>query len=275
MQDQQELIGETTQIELQQSRRAAILKSIATIGLMSSKNLIEKQHKPFHSGDSVIAERDLRGVFVAGEGQPGIKADADWRETYTGSGKRSRSIHYLWAKGESDKKVDTVVEQFDREADLSVGDVFINRALYDDVSSVFPVLLERPNEDNIETGELPKEVMEDRVSNSILVVARLSDVSFGTLDSWEVFVDITIPPKKFFVVLAPQELLNDTQNAFAGSGISVEGVGERNAKIFTSEPVGFEKGNIEIQVPDYETIIREQLAKSEVPLFLHGVRLPT
>lgn len=254
---EQELrVKETKSIpEQQKDLRQKIIRSIVKQGILSGKDLMARGIIPQSSADSLDSAWLLQtyGSMVLRKDQRGV----EW----------SHPKRYTYPRVEVDiGNSRKVIVAYDEE-EGNIEDQFINWALYLDISSVLPVIAERDNEKIRETSQLPAEILRDRLANSILVLVPSDKIEINVLNKYEVGAKSSIPSNKFLAVITPEHLAAEVKQLFSETKIPVLAVSNRKSKLFEKE--------IELTVPDYESEVRRWLSSSPVPLFLHGVRLPT
>ena len=200
--------------------------------------------------------------MVAKEDIPGITAIAD----YDPSVPKCR----LLKVNLPGKKIDSFIPYSAVEG-KTVADMVVQQALYRNNASVFPVIIERNNENPSETIRKPDQILNDRLRNSALAVCTQppGEMILGA-SSWEIQFPSPVTPDHFVALLVPQQYLPDAELAFSSRKIPIYGVADKIAKFFPSS----KKQARQLTVPDYESRILELLSASSKPLFLHGIRLP-
>lgn len=270
-------VGEIDQnsnlVESQERLRDQIIESVAKDGLLTSSAQIKEGGKPLHSSDLMDSVRPLTlgGVLVFRMGQKGVEVvnrnESLSKPTYA----FPYEVKIKLGNIEGIRPLELGYEQ-EVKKDV-VEDYFINLGLYQGMSSVLPVVAERANELGSETAEQMPEILEERFANSFLVVTPLDKIENVEDISGEVSVRGNIKPDQFSAILIPESLYDKVAPRFAERGIRTIRVAAKKVKLFQGH--FYKEGGKALTVPDYEREVRELLRDSEIPLFLHGVRLPT
>jgi hypothetical protein len=241
--------------ESQRGLRRKIIESIIQEGILSGKDLMDKGIVPQSSSDSLDSNWPFQvyGALVLRKDQEGV----DWSHP--------EGYSYPRVKVDVGDSGQTTVAYDKKKGKIE--EQYINWALYEGISSVFPVIAERNDERTNETAQLPTEVLENRLANSLLIITPFNTIKVNTLDKYEVWAKSPVASNNFLAVLTPEPLAAEVIQLFQGTKIPVISVSSRKAKLFDGER--------ELTVPDYESEVRKRLKASPRPLFLHGVRLPT
>jgi hypothetical protein len=158
-------------------------------------------------------------------------------------------------------------------------------AFLKDDFSVLRVLWERQGEEYQTTKDLPREVLEDRMGSSFVVVAPFEGVraarSSNPIDEeawlWN------LPPDAMGALLVPEKVLETSRVLFDSSHVPVVPVGN-TTEIFSKASAIPRQGEVPpiYTVPNYREAIQDIFAPgSGAPftttgdIFVHGVRLPT
>lgn len=244
-------------------KRREIFTSIAEHGLLPSRKTIENM-KPLTSEDHLSSERTsvVSGTLIFSDKQ---NIETEKSKTYTNNVdgnpiyQDKLRLSYLG---------DNITIY------LPIGQDNINKgildiSLYNDDSSVFPVVCEREYERKYETAEQSPRVLEERVQNSMLVVAEMDKIDSYTHKSNEIYLENLSPDK--MVVLVPQYFFKEANSIFEPKGITVVSIPLVEEEIYKER----KQNRVKVKLPDYETTLREIMKNSNSPLFIHGVRLPT
>lgn len=160
----------------------------------------------------------------------------------------------------------------------------VKEALYRDSWSVFSVIAERRDQDCYKVLKAPDEQLEERFSRSALAIIPVTPEVNLTITEENYFVDpqgkkrvvgskygleSPVPVDLIDTLLVPAILGEELAAELPPTQISLVQVDQREERLFWKH-----EGRI-LRVPDYETGIRQQLARHKKPLFIHGIRLPT
>lgn len=150
------------------------------------------------------------------------------------------------------------------------------------LTSVFPVMFERPREPVPETHNLPDDILADRAKNTLLVVAtdpsleniihetrvKFYNPATGTIEErgevQESKTDSPLSTSLLSHFLLPDELHQE---------LLLDDPRVRTVGYITHEVVG--SPGRSLVVPDYEAELRQIMAATGTPVYIHGVRLPT
>lgn len=249
------------QIEvLQKVWRKQIINSVANKGITTPSSRDQNLGSTDHSVADSQRHKYIYGVVVVASNSTGV--------TIEKTTPNQQQKYYTVECPVGSKKVKFSYE-LDSLKNQKVEDISISSALYSGTSSVFPVLLERPNEDKNESYNQPGDVINDRTNNSFLIICIAEKLNLEGIGGREAFIRGNILPNQFLAILSPKSVLKEVLAGFSGSQIPVIEVGEKQV-LFPDR-----REQSQITVPDYESEVKKWLEVSGVPLFLHGVRLPT
>lgn len=248
-------------------KRREILTSIAEKGLLPAREVAATMN-PATSEDSLAAEATnmVSGTLVFSEKQNLQIEKASSVADYV-DGKPVEQIRLKMAY--TGKNITMYLPKSEQNIDNGIIDI----ALYYSDSSVFPVVCERGYERKYETAEQLPTVLEERVQNSILIVAEMSEVPSFSSKGNEVYLQKLTPDK--FKVLIPQSFFEKTKGIFESRGISVVSVPLVEKQVYKGRYQEGVIGGVKVDLPDFETQLRKMTSNSQSPLFIHGVRLPT
>jgi len=270
----------------QRLRSAEIVASIADKGLLTAEERQKAGVKEFRSSITFEESRSrgLEGAMVARFGQKGIKVvnlNRDPQELFSrlknGDDLKNDHPYYVRVSVPGDKRyINMDWAEKDDVNGQEFTDKLIYRGLYGN-NSVFTILAEREwhsewSEHSL-TRDEPTEILEDRFRNSLLVVVRTDSVDNWVLPDTNVIAKKRIESAKFLEVVIPKDLSDDIARLFEEKGVKVTRVGYKDVVIFKDNSANPPERVLE--VPDYEGRVLELVQRSDVPLYLHGVRLPT
>lgn len=231
-----------------------IVQGILENGLVSAAHQRTERRIPITSYGSSYPE--IYGCPILKEGLAAITSIEERPEL------NRRDVH--WQVGELKGFEDVSIEA------KSIADYTIIRALYSNIYSIFPVIAERHRESKLRVKDLSKETLETRLANSMLIVVPLDEnVDISNLSRWEASLKSPISPDKISAILLPSRVKTKLVTRLSKTEIPLIGVGDKIQKHY----FGGKRERV-LKVPDYETELRKLIEKSDVPLFIHGVRLP-
>lgn len=146
--------------------------------------------------------------------------------------------------------------EIERKSSRSESKRLIGNVLYVGNNSVMQVLCERPGSKLDDIFRISPEEIEERISNSLLIVSDKGGVMDMQTDS-------------FVKILVPASLTKIAKLTFPS--LEVDTV--KNKKI----TIPGDNGDFEVRIPDYEKGLFDFLVDQEVgkKYFVHAVRLPT
>ncbi len=156
----------------------------------------------------------------------------------------------------------------------------IQRTLYSDWCSIFPIIMERKNERWPQTARLPSQTLEDRAQNSFLVVVKRENIEIYNAvfrENKNVWLseNFIVNPDDFLFLIVPQSLHHEQDEIFSSSAIQTIVVEQETARVFQRNLYGPLSKPRPLLVPDYEQVLHNLLSQTDQDLFIHAVRLST
>ncbi len=230
--------------------------------------------------DKVSEEEGISGAVIFKERDLGIELRRDITVSTKCLYTISTPSGQIESKDSYTTRVEDLTNPTNTEAEVAtiqdamIDGVLYGEAYYGGMHSILPVMGERRDEHMANyTRHLNDAILRRRFANTILIVANIDQVGVSSTDEINQteyrLRGRSVTPDKFLVVLVPEELADIVKSIKEqlGSSINIKIVGKKKAVV----PIAHCKSVIE--VPDYEDALRELVEQSQVPLFVHGVRL--